>query len=70
MAFPLVYPPFLVPVFSLDRNNSGLILLRWVGGPIPQPGTVPIHCIWFLQVLFHDFKNTHSEWNHMIGEGR
>ena len=25
-----------VPVFPLDRDNSGLKFLRWVGGPIPQ----------------------------------
>jgi hypothetical protein len=38
MAFPSVSALLIVPVFSLDRNNSGLKFLRWVGGPIPQPG--------------------------------
>jgi hypothetical protein len=28
--------PVFVPVFPLDRNNSGLTFLRWVGGPILQ----------------------------------
>jgi hypothetical protein len=27
---------FFVPAFLLDRNNSGLKLLRWVGGTIFQ----------------------------------
>ena len=27
-----------VPVHPLDRNISGLKVLRWVGGPIPQQG--------------------------------
>jgi len=51
MAFPSVSDPFLVRVFSLDRKNSGLKFLRWVGGPIPQTGAVPIHWIWSLPVL-------------------
>jgi hypothetical protein len=29
--------------FPFDRSNSGLIFFRWVGDPIPQLGTVPIH---------------------------
>jgi hypothetical protein len=51
MACPPVYAPFFVPTFPFDRRNYGLIFLRWVGGPIPQPGGVPIHWIWSLQVL-------------------
>jgi hypothetical protein len=31
-------PLFLVPVFPLDRNISGLKMLRCVGGTIPQLG--------------------------------
>jgi hypothetical protein len=42
---------FRAPVFPLDRSNFGLIFLRWVGGPIPQPGAVPNHWIWSLKVL-------------------
>ena len=43
--------PHFVPVLPLDRSNSGLKFWRWVGGPIPQPGTVPNLWIWSLQVL-------------------
>jgi hypothetical protein len=39
MAFPSVSTPLFVPVFPLDRNNSGLKFWRWVGGPIPQLGS-------------------------------
>jgi hypothetical protein len=38
MAFPSVSAPFSVPAFPLDRNNSVLIFLSWVGSLIPQPG--------------------------------
>jgi len=51
MAFPSVSAPVFVPIFSFDRSSSGLIFLRWVGGPIPQLGAMPIHWIWSLQVL-------------------
>jgi hypothetical protein len=37
---------FFVPVFPLDRSISGLKTLRWVGGPIPQLGTMPIYWRW------------------------
>jgi hypothetical protein len=40
-----------VPAFPLDRNNSGLKILRWVDGSIPQLGTMPIYWRWSLQVL-------------------
>ena len=36
---------------SSDRNISGLTILRWVGGPIPQLGVVPIYWRCSLQVL-------------------
>jgi hypothetical protein len=32
-----------VHVLPLDRNISGLTLLRWVVGPIPQLGAVAIY---------------------------
>ena len=40
-----------VPAFPLERNNSGIIFLRWVCSPIPQPREVPNRRIWSLQVL-------------------
>jgi hypothetical protein len=40
-----------VPAFLFDRNESGLIFLRWVDAPISQPGTVSTHWIWSQQVL-------------------
>jgi hypothetical protein len=40
MAFPSVSDPFFVPAFLFDRRKSGIILVRWVGGPISQPGTM------------------------------
>ena len=51
MTFPSVYVSFFVPVFPLNRNTSRLTILRYVGGPIPQLGAVPIYWRWFLQVL-------------------
>jgi hypothetical protein len=51
ITFPSVSAPLLVPAFSLDRRKSGLIFLRWVGGPIPHPAAVPIQWIRSLQVL-------------------
>jgi hypothetical protein len=38
MTFPSVSVQFFVPVFPLDRNISGLTILRGVGGTIPQLG--------------------------------
>jgi hypothetical protein len=37
--------------FPLDRNISGLKILRCLHGPIPQLGVVPIYWRWSLQVL-------------------
>ena len=51
MAFPSVSAPLFVPAFPFDRRNSGLIFLRWVGGPILQLGAMPIYWIWSLDVL-------------------
>ena len=36
--FTSVSAALFVPIFLLERNNSELIFLRWVGDPIPQPG--------------------------------
>ena len=33
MAVSSVSDPFFVPAFPLERNHSGLKILRWVGGP-------------------------------------
>jgi hypothetical protein len=49
--FPSDSVPLSVPVFPLDRSNSGLKFWRWVGGPIPQPGAIPNFRIWSLQVI-------------------
>jgi len=51
MAFPADSAPLFVPEFPFDRRNSGLIFLRWVGGPIPQLSAVPNHWIRSPQVL-------------------
>jgi hypothetical protein len=37
MAFPSVSAPLFVPVFPLNRRNSGVKFWRWVDGSIPQP---------------------------------
>jgi hypothetical protein len=50
MAFPPVSVLLFVPVFPLDRSNSGLKFWRWVGSPIPQWG-MPNLWIWSRQVL-------------------
>jgi hypothetical protein len=52
MAFSLVSAPLFVPAFPLGRNNSVLIFLRWVDGPIPQLSALLNLWIWSLQVLF------------------
>jgi hypothetical protein len=51
MAFPSVSVPFFVPIPFLDRNISGIKILRWVGGLIPQLGAMSIYWRWSLQVL-------------------
>jgi len=57
MAFPSVTAPLFVPVLPFDRRNSGLIFLKWVGGPLPLfSGSVafpfPQHsCQWALKLL-------------------
>ena len=51
LPFPSVFVPLFVSIFLLDRNISGLTILRWVGGPIPQMGAMSIYWRWSLQVL-------------------
>jgi hypothetical protein len=41
MAFPSVSAPLVISALPLGRSSSVLIFLRWVGGPIPQPGAMP-----------------------------
>ena len=50
MAISSVSDPFFVPAFPLERNHSGLKILRWVGGPFLQLWSLPMHWIWSLQV--------------------
>jgi hypothetical protein len=38
-----VSAPLFVHAFPLNKNNSGLKFLRWMGSPIPELGVVPIH---------------------------
>jgi hypothetical protein len=45
LAFSSVSIPLFVPVFLLDRNNSGLKFWRWVGDPIPQLGVGERVCL-------------------------
>jgi hypothetical protein len=52
MVFPLVSSPQFAHIFPLDRRNSGLKFLRWVGSPISQPGVMPNLFKWSLQCLF------------------
>jgi hypothetical protein len=39
MAFSSVSAPFFVPASSLNRNNSGLKIYRWINGPITKLGS-------------------------------
>jgi hypothetical protein len=46
MVFLSISVPLFVPAFSLDRNNSVLIFLIWVGGLISQLGAaVPLDMV-------------------------
>ena len=53
LGWPWPFLESLLHFFScpLDRNNSGLKILRWVGGSIPQPGAMPKLWIWSIEVL-------------------
>ena len=52
MAFPSVSTLLFVHAFFFFLQEEFWInILKWVGGPIPQLGAVPIHWIWSLQVL-------------------
>ena len=46
------FPLLMGSCLCLDRNDSGLKVLIWMGGPIPQLVPVPIYWKWSLQVLF------------------
>ena len=41
---------FFVPEFPFDRNNTGLKILRWVGGSIPQLGAMTM--CWIFRFYF------------------
>ena len=43
--------PYFVPVFPSRKKISGLKILRWVTGPFPHVGNMPIHWGWSLKVL-------------------
>jgi hypothetical protein len=49
MAFIPVSAPLFVLAFPLDRNNSGLKILRRLGGSIPRLGAMPMYWRWPLQ---------------------
>ena len=51
MAFTSVSAPFLSLSFLWGKNNSGLKISTWLGGPIPQLGAMPIYWRLSLQVL-------------------
>jgi hypothetical protein len=51
MALSSVSAPFFVHVFPVDRNISGLKILRWVGGPIPGLRALPFYWRCSIQVL-------------------
>jgi hypothetical protein len=51
MVFPLGSACHLATVIPLDRISCRLKILRWVGNPILQPGTLYKLWIWSLQVL-------------------
>jgi len=55
MTFLSVSSPLFVLAFSFDRRISRLLFLRLVGGSISQLGTVPLHHVWSLQVVFPPF---------------
>jgi hypothetical protein len=72
MAFLTVSPPFFCPAFPLQMKHSGLTILIWVGGPIPQLEGMSIHWRWSLQVLspclWHswtcEFTKSNIFWEH------
>jgi hypothetical protein len=49
--FVSAFPLDRTKCLPLDRDNSGLKILRWVGGPIPPLRVVPIYWRSSLQVL-------------------
>jgi hypothetical protein len=52
---------FFVPVFPLDRNISGLKILRWVGGPIPTEGYHPLSKRDFKRLKFSQLKKKYHK---------
>jgi hypothetical protein len=42
-----------IPVLPLDRNISGLKILKLVGGPIPPPGAMSIYWRFSLPFAVH-----------------
>jgi hypothetical protein len=50
LIFSSVLAPHFVPLFPLDKSNSGIKIWRWVGGPKPQCGALPNFWIWSLSL--------------------
>jgi hypothetical protein len=48
MAFPLVSDPIFVSDFSFRKEQFWDKILSWVGGPIPQVGTMSSYWKWSL----------------------
>jgi hypothetical protein len=53
MPFPSVSALLFVPVFPLDRSNSGLKFWKWVGGPNPSTGSLTLYLELFSQSALH-----------------
>ena len=64
MALPSVSALHFAPSFPLDRNISGLKILRSLGGPIP----LPMDWRWYLQVLSPLFCAFWLQWT-SLGPG-
>jgi hypothetical protein len=59
---------YFVPVFSLDRNNPELKILRWVDGTIPHLGAVPIY--WYgLYRFYLSFFCVFQPMSSLVGPG-
>jgi hypothetical protein len=62
MAFPSVSAPIFVSAFLLDRNNSGLNILKWVVAPsLNWVGGMSFYWKWSLQVLSKMDADTYSQ---------
>ena len=66
MAFPSVSVPYFVPVFPSRKKISGLKILKWVGGPIPQLGVVGAYLLEIISTGFFSpffcISPSHSCW--------